>query len=78
MVYDMCIYLGNTTYINEATGILVCYLLFMLQLPTLETPPKQVGNLTNFGDCLQFQGMLVRKTRLVFFFEKLGEYPFCT
>ena len=61
MVYNICIYIyiyiANTTYINAATGILVCYPLCMQQLPTLGTPPKQVGNLTGSGDHPHFQGI---------------------
>ena len=45
MIYKICTYLSNTTYIKEATGILVCYQLCVQQLPTLGTPLKQAGNL---------------------------------
>ena len=62
----MYIYIDNTTYINGDTGILICYPLCEQQLPALETLPKQAGNLTNSGDGPHFQGMLVRRTSLVF------------
>ena len=66
MEHNICIYLANTTYNNEATAILVCYPLYVQQLPALGTLPKQAGNLTDFGDCPHSHRMLVRRTSLVF------------
>ena len=66
MIYNMCIYIDNTAYINGGTFILVCYPLCMQQLPTLGTLPKQAGNSTDSGDLPHFQGMLLRNTSLVF------------
>ena len=66
MIYNMCVYIDNTTYINGGTGILVCYLLCTQQLPAFGTLLKQAGNLTDSGDSPHFQGMLVKNTSLVF------------
>ena len=66
MEHNICIYLANTTYNNEATAILVCYPLYIQQLPTLGTLPKHAGNSTDFGDCPHSHRMLVRRESLVF------------
>ena len=65
-IHFVCIAIGEKYLFKKIQRILSCYPLLAQTLPTLGTPPKQVGNHTNFSDCPHSQRLLVKNLKLVF------------